>query len=85
MANVTGRTFRFSTKVWDALDKDAERCHRSSVKQLEAILTSYYGLGDVEINEGELEIVGELLSKGKAKIPVIEATVETSSKKKRSA
>ncbi len=84
MADITGRTFRFNTKVWDALDKDAERCHRSSVKQLEAILTAYYGLGDVEINEGELEIVGELLSKGKAKIPDIEAEANLS-KKKRSA
>ena len=49
------RSIRMPKAVWDALDRDAERCKRSSVKQLEALLTVLYGLGDVEINKEELE------------------------------
>lgn len=40
------RSIRFPQRLWDAIDADAERCKRSSVKQLEAVLSLYYGLED---------------------------------------
>src|SRR5689334_12945880 len=37
--------------VWDALDKEAERCKRTPLKHLDAILTVYFQLGDVELSD----------------------------------
>lgn len=48
------RSIRFPKSLWEALDNDAKRCKRSSVKQLEALLTVYYELGNVEINEEKM-------------------------------
>lgn len=47
----TPRSIRFPAKLWKAIDEDAKRCKRSAVKQLEAILSLYYDLSDVEINK----------------------------------
>lgn len=44
------RSIRLPRKLWKALDEDAERCKRSSVRQLEALLSKWYGLDDVDIN-----------------------------------
>ncbi|MDQ3750440.1 MAG: hypothetical protein M3367_15705 [Acidobacteriota bacterium] len=57
MSKPIGRTFYFEKELWTKLDDDAKRCGRSSVKQLEAILKTYYGVADVELN---LEMLGEL-------------------------
>lgn len=78
------RSIRFPKELWDAIDADAQRCKRSSVKQMEAVLSAYYEIGDVEINKQNLEIVGELFPKGKSKISAIDVETENS-KKKRSA
>jgi len=43
------RSIRLPQKVWDVLESDAKRCKRSAVKQLEALLSKWYGLDDVEI------------------------------------
>lgn len=43
------RSIRMPPEVWRALDEDARRCRRSATKQIEAILTVYYGLDDVEL------------------------------------
>ena len=84
MADTIGRTFIFEKSLWSRLDDDAKRCGRSSVKQLEAILKTYYQVEDVELNQQSLEILGELMPQSRRKMPVIEATanVETFRKKK---
>lgn len=74
------RSIRLPEKVWDALDADAERCRRSSQKQIEALLVTFYEMESVEIDKRQLEFVGELLPKSKTKIPVIE--MDKSKKKK---
>ena len=80
------RSIRLPEYVWDALDEDAARCRRSSQKHLEALLLTFYDMQDVEINKQTLQMVGELLPKGKTKIPVIETVMENENqKKKRSA
>lgn len=43
------RSIRLPHKVWLALDEDARRCKRSSVKHLEALLTQWYGIEDIQI------------------------------------
>jgi hypothetical protein len=43
------RTISLPIELWKAIDEDAERSRRSAVKQMEAVLSTYYGL--VEINE----------------------------------
>lgn len=49
------KSIRLSEKVWEALDKDAKRCFRDSTSQLEALLTKWFKLGDVEIHFGNEE------------------------------
>lgn len=44
------RSIRLPQKVWEVLDADAKRCKRSTVKQLEALLTKWYGVDDIEIH-----------------------------------
>src|SRR6185503_2742917 len=46
-----GKLIKLSEATWNALAADAERCKRSSTKQLEAILTAYYGLDNVELED----------------------------------
>lgn len=48
------RSIRFPRSLWDAIDADAQRCKRSAVKQLEALLATFYGLEDVEIDKRRL-------------------------------
>lgn len=69
------RSIRLPKRVWDALDKDAARCRRSSVKQLEALLVTYYGLDDVEIDKDALDVLraDRHLDKGRKEIPVVSA------------
>lgn len=45
------RSIRFPRKLWEAIDQDAKRCRRSAVKQLEAILLSYYEIEDVDLHK----------------------------------
>jgi hypothetical protein len=85
MSDVIGRTFYFEKSLWSRLDEDAKRCGRSSVKQLEAILKTYYQVGDVELREESLEILGRLMPTSKQTLPLIEADTAGKSKKKRSA
>ena len=71
MADTIGRTFYFEKSLWSRLDDDAKRCGRSSVKQLEAILKTYYQVADVDLDEQSLEILGELMPTGKKGIKVL--------------
>ncbi len=45
------RSIRLPESVWDALDADAARCRRSSQKQIEALLVTFYEMESVEINK----------------------------------
>jgi len=76
------RSIRLPENVWDALDADAARCRRSSQKQIEALLVSFYELENVEINKQSLEVLGELMPKAKTKLPVIKTNAENRKEKK---
>ncbi len=75
----------FSPRLEEAIEADAKRCRRSFVRQVEAVLTTYYGIDDVEVDRQRLEILGELAPHSKNKIPLIRAAVESETKKKRKA
>jgi hypothetical protein len=45
----TARTIRLPRDLWEALDTDAKRCKRTSIKQLEALLTQWYTADNVEL------------------------------------
>ena len=60
MSKTIGRTFYFEKDLWALLDEDAKRCLRSSTKQMEAILKTYFGDSDVELSKSGLEMLGEL-------------------------
>lgn len=69
------RSIRLPKRVWDALDEDAARCRRSSVKQLEALLVTFYGLDDVEIDKDALDVLraDRHFGKGGKEFPVVSA------------
>ncbi len=46
----TPRSIRFPQWLWDEIDRDAVRCRRSSVKQMEVVLAAYYRGGDTGLN-----------------------------------
>lgn len=48
--NESPRSIRIPRDIWEALDRDALRCRRSSSKQLEAILIAYFSIENIEIN-----------------------------------
>lgn len=79
------RSIRLPEKVWDALDEDAARCRRSSQKQIEALLVSFYEMSDVEINKESLEILGKIMSNEKKTIKMLKqtASVETETDKRK--
>lgn len=76
-----GRTFYFEKSLWAKLDDDARRCLRSSTKQMEAILKTYFGVEEVDLNESGLELLGELAPHSKQPARLI----ETAAKKKKRA
>lgn len=82
MSDEIARSIRFPKAVWDAIDEDARRCKRSSVRQMEAVLAAYYELEDVDLNQQNLQIVGQLLRKSKTTVPVIEQKTDKEKKKK---
>ena len=49
------RSIRFPQWLWDEIDRDAQRCKRSSVKQMEAILAAYYRGEVEEIDQSQLQ------------------------------
>ncbi len=75
------RSIRLPESVWNALDADAVRCRRSSQKQIEALLVTFYEIEDVEINKQSLEILGEIMPRAKTGIKVL-GTAHVGDKKK---
>lgn len=56
------RSIRFPQNLWDAIDRDAARCGRSAVKQMEVLLSVYYGFRNVELDVFRLAAMrGELI------------------------
>lgn len=53
--SMVNRNLQLPRSIWDALDRDAARCGRSAVKQLWALLTAYYNLGDIELSRQSLD------------------------------
>lgn len=84
------RSIRFPQRLWDAIDRDAVRCGRSAVKQLEVLLSAYYGLRNVELDYDRLQELGSnSLQKGipvaprsQKGIPLINRRTDVSPKKK---
>ena len=70
----------FSPELEKAIEDDAARCRRPFVRQVEAVLLTYYGLENVELER--VEKIGELAKSSKRKIPLIEAGTPKASKKK---
>ena len=77
----------FTKELEQAIEADAKRCRRSFVRQVEAVLTTYYGIENVEVDReriesvvkdskktmpGKLEIIGELAPTSRRKIPTFE-------------
>lgn len=83
----TARTVRFPDALWAAIDRDAVRCRRSSVKQMEAVLMAVYDLESIEIDpagikRGASETV--ITGRGKDKIRMVDTqTVPIVGDKKR--
>jgi hypothetical protein len=75
------RSIRLPASVWNALDADAERCRRSSQKQIEALLVTYYEIESVEINKKSMDILGEIMPRGGKGIKVL-GSAEIGKKKK---
>ncbi len=72
----------FSPRLEEAIEADAKRCRRSFVRQVEAVLTTYYGIDDVEVDRAPLEFIGELAPKGKQKVKLLTADAGNEKKKK---
>jgi hypothetical protein len=61
------RSIRMAPEVWEALDQDARRCNRSAVKHIEALLATYYGIWDVEIDKNKLDLLRQKRSEDNIK------------------
>jgi hypothetical protein len=61
------RSIRFPKNLWEAIDKDAKQAKRSSVKQMEVVLSLYYGLAGGEVNREKLSQIRETQN-----IPIME-------------
>ncbi len=84
MSKPIGRTFYFEKELWARLDEDAKRCLRSSTKQMEAILKTYFDVEDVDLNQAGLETLGEIMPRGSKGIKVLPGTAQIGAKKKAS-
>ena len=56
------RLIKLPDILWQALDNDAHRCRRSTTKQIEAILISYYELDEVGLELEKVSATRKLIS-----------------------
>ncbi len=54
------RTVRLPEQYWEIIDAEARRCKRSGEKQLEALLSRVFGLGNVDIEIDENGVLASL-------------------------
>ena len=85
MSDSKQKLIPFSPTLEQAIQEDADRCKRSFIRQVEAVLMTYYGIEDVEIDRSRLEMIGELAPHSKKKIPniTIDLSDEEGNSKKR--
>ena len=76
------RSIRFPEKLWNAIDVDAKRCKRSAVKQMEAVLTAYYGLDEVNISLDGLDRAKLTINGYDADSPRVNVNEKPDTKKK---
>jgi hypothetical protein len=60
------RLIELPERVWAVLDADARRSRRTSMKQLQAIIETVYGLGDVEL--GDTSAASSIVSFGRGSL-----------------
>ncbi len=73
----------FTEELTAAIEADAERCRRSFVRQVEAVLMTYYNIGNIEVDRSQLQIIGELAPRSKKKMPMLTAVAENKEEKRR--
>jgi hypothetical protein len=56
------RLIKLPDLLWETLDNDAHRCRRSTTKQIEAILISYYELDDVGLDVEKVTTIRKAIS-----------------------
>ena len=83
MAEEKSKLIPFSKELEEVIEADAKRCRRSFVRQVEAVLMTYYGIEDVEVDRERLVMLGEIAKNGR-KSQIIEVK-NKANKKKRSA
>jgi hypothetical protein len=83
MAEEKSKLIPFSRELEEVIEADAKRCRRSFVRQVEAVLMTYYGIEDVEVDRERLVMLGEIAKNGR-KSQIIEVK-NKANKKKRSA
>ncbi len=56
------RLIKLPDLLWQTLDNDAHRCRRSTTKQIEAILISYYELDEVGLDVKQVASIRKVIS-----------------------
>ncbi|MFM8394625.1 MAG: hypothetical protein ACKOB4_11950 [Acidobacteriota bacterium] len=56
------RLIKLPDILWQQLDNDAHRCRRSTTKQIEAILISYYELDEVGLETEKVATARKMIS-----------------------
>lgn len=77
------RSIRLPESVWNALDEDATRCRRSSQKQIEALLVTFYEMESVEINQQSLQILGQIMPRDDRTIKMLKQTARVEPDKRK--
>jgi hypothetical protein len=81
MAEEKPKLIPFSKELKEAIEADAKRCRRSFVRQVEAVLMTYYGLENVEVDRERLIMLGEIVRNGE-KSQLLEVKNESDQKKR---
>lgn len=84
MAEEKVKLIPFTKELEEVIEADAKRCQRSFVRQVVAVLMTYYNVNNVEVDRERITILGELAPKSKTKTRFIDLE-DKSTKKKKSA
>jgi hypothetical protein len=69
------RLIELPMELWNALDAEAERCRRTPLKHLDALLTVYFRIGNVEL--GDVDSVRDFVNPDSNQIPANTTQGET--------
>ena len=85
MAEEKAKLIPFTPELEEAIEADAKRCQRSFVRQVVAVLMTYYGVEDVEINTQKIKALsGQMLGEIKPKSDKTIQLIKNKSKRKAS-